>query len=94
MRDGNNFMAFTKTFPYDTGAFVLVDLDTYDENDHKKLINRLGTIACYQCVNENDDLIVMVSGYKSAWCGEYLLNEVRLATDLEVSTYENIMGIK
>lgn len=87
-------MAFTKTFPYDTGTFVLVDLETYDDKDPKKLINRLGTIACYQCVDEDDELMVMVSGYKNAWCGEYLLNEIRLATDLEVSTYENIMGIK
>lgn len=89
-------MAFTKTFPYDTGTFVLVDLDTYDENDPKKLINRLGVIACYQCVtdDEDDELVVMVSGYKNAWCRECLLNEIRLATDLEVSTYKDIMGIR
>lgn len=88
-------MSFTKTFPYNTGTFVLVDLDTYDENDPKKLINRLGTIACYQCVTDNDDeLIVMISGYKNAWCGEYLLRDIRLATDLEINTYKNIMGIK
>jgi hypothetical protein len=87
-------MAFTITFPYDTGTFVLVDLDTYDENDPKKLINRLGTISCYQCVDgKHDELMVMVSGYKDAWCGEYLLNEIRLATDLEVDTYKDIMGI-
>lgn len=87
-------MAFTKTFPYNTGTFVLVDLDTYDENDSRKLINRLGTISCYQCVDENDELIVMVSGYKNAWCGEYLLSEIRLATDAEVNTYKDIMNIK
>lgn len=87
-------MSFTKTFPYNTGTFVLVDLDTYDENDPKKLINRLGTIACYQCVTqEYDELIVMVSGYKNAWCGEYLLSKIRLATDEEVNTYKDIMGI-
>lgn len=86
-------MSFTKTFPYNTGTFVLVDLDTYDEKDPKKLINRLGTIACYQCVDE-DGFIVMVSGYKNAWCGEYLLNEIRLATEEEVNTYKDIMGIE
>lgn len=86
-------MSFTRTFPYNTGTFVLVDLDTYDENDPKKLINRLGTIACYQCVNEDDTLVVMVSGYKNPWCGEYLLSEIRLATEEEVNTYKDIMGI-
>ena len=87
-------MSFTKTFPYDTGTFVLVDLDTYDDKDPKKLINRIGTIACYQCVTEEDVGIVMVSGYKNAWCGEYLLNEIRLATEEEVNIYRNIMGIE
>lgn len=88
-------MSFTKTFPYDTGTFVLVDLDTYDDKDPKKLINRLGTIACYQCVTEKEDVgIVMVSGYKNAWCGEYLLNEIRLATEEEVNVYRDIMGTK
>lgn len=89
-------MAFTKTFPYDTGTFVLVELDTYNKGDPKKLINRLGTIACYQCVREKEegDLLVMVSGYKSPWCGEYLLSEIRLATESEINTYKDIMGIE
>ena len=87
-------MGFTKTFPYNTGAFVLVNLDTYDDKDPKKLINRLGTITCYQCVTEKDEFIVMVSGYKNAWCGEYLLSEIRLATKEEVNVYRNIMGIE
>lgn len=87
-------MAFTKTFPYDTGTFVLVDLDTYDENDPKTLLYRLGSVACYQCVSESDECAVMVSGYKDCWCGEYLLSEIRLATDIEVSTYEKMMGIE
>lgn len=88
-------MGFTKTFPYDIGTFVLVDLDTYDDKDSKKLINRLGTIVCYQCVTEEEDaFIVMVSGYKNAWCGEYLLSEIRLATEEEVNVYRDIMGIE
>ena len=88
-------MSFTKTFPYDTGTFVLVDFDTYDDKDQKKLINRIGTIACYQCVTEKEDVgIVMVSGYKNAWCREYLLNEIRLATEEEVNAYRDIIGIK
>lgn len=87
-------MSFTKTFPYDIGTFVLVDLDTYDDKDPKKLINRLGTITCYQCVTEKDLFIIMVSEYKNAWCGEYLLSEIRLATEEEVNIYRDIMGIE
>ena len=87
-------MSFTKTFPYDTGTFVLVDLDTYDDKDQKKLINRLGKIACYQCVTEKDELLVMVSGYKNSWCGEYLLEYIRLATEEEINIYKDIMGIE
>lgn len=89
-------MAFTREFPYETGTFVLVDLEYYDANDLKCLVNRLGVIVCYQCVtdDEDDELVVMVSGYKNSWCREYLLNEIRLATDLEVSTYKDIMGIR
>lgn len=87
-------MSFIKTFPYDIGTFVLVDLDTYDDKDPKKLINRLGTIVCYQCVTDEDTFIVMVSGYKNAWCGEYPLSEIRLATEDEVNVYRDIMGIE
>lgn len=87
-------MGFIREFPYNTGTFVLVDLEYYDKNDLKTLVNRLGVIACYQCVNEDDELVVMVSGYKNAWCKEFLLNEIRLATKEEVDTYKYIMGIK
>ena len=87
-------MGFTKTFPYDIGTFVLVDLDTYDSRYPKKLINRLGRVTCYQCVTEKDAFMVMVSGYKNSWCGEYLLSEIRLATEEEVNTYKDIMGIE
>lgn len=87
-------MSFIKTFPYDIGTFVLVDLDTYDDKDPKKLINRLGIIASYQGVTEEDRFIVMVSGYRNAWCGEYLLSEIRLATEEEVNIYRDIMGIE
>ena len=89
---------FTRTFPYNTGTFVIVDEDEnkVDINNPETLIGRLGSIACYNCVNENDNdsFLVVVSGYKSAWCGEYLLEETRLATDLEVETYKKVMGIK
>ena len=87
-------MAFTKTFPYDTGTFVVVHANDVDTNNPETLRGRLGSIACYQCVDEDEELIVMVSGYKDAWCGEYLLGQIRLATDLEVETYKKIMGIK
>lgn len=87
-------MGFTKTFPYDIGTFVLVDLDTYDDKDPKKLINRLGTITCYQCATEEDAFTIMVYGYKNAWCGEYLINEIRPATEKEVNVYRDIMNIE
>lgn len=87
-------MGFSKTFPYDTGTFVIVNKDDVDMSKPKSLLGHLGSIACYQCVDEDDELLVMVSGYKDAWCGEYLLDEIRLATDLEVDNYEKLMGIK
>ena len=87
-------MGFIREFPYNTGTFVVVDLDSYDENDSRTLLTRLGSIACYQCVNEDDELMVMVSGYKDSWCGEYLLNELKVATEEEVDKYEELMGIK
>lgn len=86
-------MGFTKTFPYNTGTFVVVNEDGVDMSKPKALLGRLGSIACYQCVDEDEELVVMVSGYKDAWCGEYLLKEIRLATDSEIATYKNLMGI-
>lgn len=87
-------MGFTKTFPYNTGTFVVIKDDSVDWNNSESLLGRLGTIACYQCVSEKyDELLVMVSGYKDAWCGEYLLDHLRLATEKEIETYENLMGI-
>ena len=88
-------MGFTKTFPYNTGTFVIVDEDEININEPETLLGHLGTISCYQCVDEqNDGFIVMVSGYKDAWCGEYLLSEIRLATESEISTYKNLRGLK
>ena len=86
-------MGFTKTFPYNKGTFVVVNDDSIDMNNSKTLLGRLGTITCYQCVTESDELIVMISGYKDSWCGEYLLKDIRLATDIEISTYKDLMGI-
>lgn len=37
-------MSFTKTFPINTGTFVVVQVG------NKK---RLGTVVCYQCVTED-----------------------------------------
>lgn len=87
-------MGFTKTFPYNTGTFVVIKDDNVDWNNPKSLLGHLGTIVCYQCVDEDDELMVMVSGYKDSWGSEYLLNEIRLATDEEIETYKNLMGIK
>lgn len=84
-------MSFTKTFPYSTGTFMVV------ENSWKKERNGLiGVIACYQCVaeDEEDDMTVMLSGYRESWCGECLLSELRLATEEEVKEYLIKRGIK
>ena len=87
-------MGFTKTFPYNTGTFVVIKDDSVDWNNPKSLLGRLGSIACYQCVDESDEqLMIMVSGYKDSWCGEYLLNDIRLATEEEIVTYKNLMNI-
>ena len=87
-------MGFTKTFPYNTGTFVVIKDDNVDWNNPKSLLGRFGSIACYQCVDESDDqLMIMVSGYKDSWCGEYLLDDIRLATEDEIVTYKNLMNI-
>lgn len=60
---------FTVTFPVDTGTKV--------ETPN----GLIGEISCYQCVDDmgnNDDYIVMVTGIKEPWCGEYLLSELKI----------------
>lgn len=66
---------FTITFPVDTGTFV------------KTPDGSIGTIACYQSVDETDgkdDYAVIVSGHKSAWCGEYLLSELEILDSVDI----------
>ena len=88
-------MAFTVTFPVDNGTHVIVDHEGVDLSNPKNLLGRFGTIACYQCVTNYDkDYIVMVSGYKDAWCGEYLLSKVLVATDEQIEMYKKEMGIE
>lgn len=87
-------MAFTITFPIDIGTHVIVNHEGIDLSDPKNLHGRFGTISCYQCVeNYDDDYIVMVSGYKDAWWGEYLLSNVLVATDEQIEMYKKEMGI-
>ena len=89
-------MAFTITFPYNTGTIVVINKEGIDYSKPKALLGNLGTIACYNCVDErdgDDDFLVVVSGYKDAWCGEYLLSDIRLATESEIDTYKQLMGI-
>lgn len=60
---------FTVTFPVDTCTKV----ETPD--------GLIGEISCYQCVDgkeNDDDYIVMVSGIKEPWCGEYLLSKLKI----------------
>ena len=89
-------MAFTVTFPVDTGTFVIVNHEGIDLTNPKNLRGRLGSIACYQCVTKRDeeDHIVMVSCYNDDWAGEYLLSKLLIATDKQVTSYEKMLGIK
>lgn len=89
-------MSFTVTFPVDTGTFVITNHKDVDLSKPKALLGRVGTIACYQCVDskENDEHIVIVSGYKDSWCGEYLLSELLIATEEQVKEYKKQMGIR
>ena len=91
---------FTQTFPYDIGTFVRVNDSKRGERPSSESIvgnddlGDIGTISCYQCVNDKeDDYCVMISGYKQAWCGEYLLQEIRLLSQEEIEYvvrhYEN-----
>lgn len=87
-------MAFTKTFPVDIGTLVITDHKDVDLSQPGALLGRLGTISCYQCVtNKAEDYIVMVSGYKDSWCGEYLLSNLLIATNEQVAIYKKEMGI-
>lgn len=86
-------MSFTITFPVDIGTYVITNTDI-DLNNPENLKGNLGSIACYQCVDDKEnDFIVMVSGYKDSWCGEYLLSKLKIATDEQIKTYEKVMGI-
>lgn len=86
-------MSFTITFPVDIGTYVITNTDI-DLNNPENLKGNLGSIACYQCVDDKEnDFIVMVSGYKDSWCEEYLLSKLKIATDEQIKTYEKVMGI-
>lgn len=63
---------FIKEFPVNCGTKV------------KTRDGSIGSIACYQCVSDKEakgdenEFIVMVSGIKESWCGEYLLSELEI----------------
>lgn len=87
---------FTVEFPYDIGTFVQVNDGMRGESPKPKEcwddLGDIGTIACYNCVDNSqtdDKFVVVVSGYKQSWCGEYLLREIRLLTEDEITIVEN-----
>lgn len=87
---------FTVEFPYDIGTFVQVNNSMRGESPKSKEcwddLRDIGTIACYNCVDNSqtdDKFVVVVSGYKQPWCGEYLLRDIRLLTDDEIEIVEN-----
>ena len=87
-------MSFTVTFPVNIGEFVIIDYKKVNLNDPKNLLKRFGTISCYQDVTDyNEEYVVMVSGYKDAWCRECFLSEVLVATDEQINMYKKEMGI-
>lgn len=90
-------MAFTVNFPVDTGTFVITNYKDVDLSKPETLLGRVGTIACYQSITQESDdnsFIVMVSGYKDAWCQETLLDWLHIATNEEVELYKKEMGVK
>lgn len=88
---------FAVNFPINTGTFVIVNHKDVDLTNPKNLLGRLGSISCYQCVTEQDTrdgvFLVTVSGYKDCWCGQYLLNDLIIATDEQIKMYEKEMRI-
>lgn len=83
-------MSFTKTFPYETGTIVKVP-NEYGADEEIML----GSIACYNCVRDNDkDCTIVVSGLKEAWCGEYLQEDIAIATKEEIGTYCEKRGLE
>ena len=91
-------MAFTVTFPVDIGTIVITNYKKVDLNNPETLRGRVGTIACYQSVTQEDEkgdsFIVMVSGYNDSWYGETFLDYLHIATDDEVTLYKKVMGIE
>lgn len=87
---------FIVEFPYDIGTFVQVNDSMRGESTNPKEcwddLGDIGTIACYNCVDNSktdDKFVVVVSGYKQSWCGEYLLREIRLLTQDEITIVKN-----
>ena len=70
-------MGRRKVCYFTKNKITYIDYKDVDLSKPETLRGRVGTIACYQSITkENDDnsFIVMVSGYKDAWCQETLLD--------------------
>lgn len=87
---------FTVEFPYDIGVFVQVNDGVRghppDPKENWDDLGDIGTIACYNCVNDSktdDKFVIGVSGYKQSWFGEYLLREIRVLNEEEVEIVKN-----
>ena len=87
---------FTVEFPYDIGTFVQVNDGMRGQPPHLKEcwddLGDIGTIACYNCVNDSKNdykFVIVVSGYKQSWFGEYLLREIRVLNEEEVEIVKN-----
>lgn len=61
--------------PYDFGTFVKIK----DVDSSATLYATISSYFVYR-----DGVTVWVSGYKEAWCGEYLMEEIELMTEEEI----------
>lgn len=52
-------MSFTITFPVDIGTFVITDTSV-DLNNPNNLKGNLGSISCYQCVDDKEDDFIVI----------------------------------
>ena len=71
---------FTVTLPYEKGTFVKIINPLYE----RKQPIEIGTVTGYGVFSEND-ITVYISGHKESWFGDYLLSEVDLMTEDEIT---------
>lgn len=69
---------YTVELPYNKGTFVKI-ISPYFDIDR----SNIGTVVGYSVFSPTD-ITIHISGYKDSWCGEYLLDDIRMMTDEEI----------